>query len=398
MRLLDTYIINILKNYSDINHPLGCEKIARLIKEKYDESCDRKTVLKTIQEMQKLDEETALSVYGALIYSCGVKGFTLEDASLKELDVSTVVKSILSDESLTASSKKDLIEKLCDTLPKVKKERVLKSYNSFFEKVSNQKEEYDYYKILRNIDDLIDYKGLGEFHILLKGKEVNIIALPLSKEFDTSDPSSSKIKLYYNTGDWFKELTLSAKSISKINTQISVDRYGKDGRYYYQKYIRSVSVSDSSFDTGVFGFVTTDSLNRTNRNIFTITFDEIGLPYFMHSEKSESSDRDNAISFISFVGKQVDINIEILDLSKIKGVQTFKDIYQKVVTEEKYLLSPLQESILVLITRFFEDIKRDGISKETSSLPLLLDLLNEVLGNSIFIDMWKLYFSLKCAC
>ena len=398
MRLLDTYIINILKNYSDINHPLGCEKIARLIKEKYDESCDRKTVLKTIQEMQKLDEETALSVYGALIYSCGVKGFTLEEVSLKELDVSTVVKSILSDDSLTASSKKDLIEKLCDTLPKVKKERLLKSYNSFFEKVSNQKEEYDYYKILRNIDDLIDYKGLGEFHILLKGKEVHIIALPLSKEFDTSDPFSSKIKLYYNTGDWLKELTLSVKSITKINTQISIDKYGKDGRYYYQKYIHSVSVSDSSFGTGVFGFVTTDSLNGTNRNVFTITFDEIGLPYFMHSERPESSDRDNAISFISFASKQVDINIDTLDLNNIKGVQTFKDIYQKVSAEEKYLLSPLEESMLILITRFFEDIKRDGINKKIPSLPLLLDLLNEVLGNSIFIDMWKLYFSLKCVC
>lgn len=398
MRLLDTYIINILKNYSDINHPLGCEKIARLIKEKYDESCDRKTVLKTIQEMQKLDEETALSVYGALIYSCGVKGFTLEDASLKELDVSTVVKSILSDESLTASSKKDLIEKLCDTLPKVKKERLLKSYDSFFEKVSNEKDEYDYYKILRNIDDLIDYKGLGEFHIKLKGRVVNIIALPLSKEFDTNDPLSSKIKLYYNTGDWFKELTLSVKSITKINTQISLDKYGKDGRYYYQKYIRSVSVSDSSFGTGVFGFVTTDSLNRTSRNIFTITFDEIGLPYFMHSEKSESFDRDNAISFISFAGKQVDINIDTLDLNNIKGVQTFKDIYQKVSIKEKYLLSTLQESMLILITRFFEDIKRDGINKEIPSLPLLFDLLNEVLGNSIFIDMWKLYFSLECVC
>ena len=398
MRLLDTYIINILKNYSDINHPLGCEKIARLIKEKYDESCDRKTVLKTIQEMQKLDEETALSVYGALIYSCGVKGFTLEEVNLKELDVSTVVKSILSDDSLTASSKKDLIEKLCDTLPKVKKERLLKSYNSFFEKVSNQKEEYDYYKILRNIDDLIDYKGLGEFHINLKGRVANIVALPLSKEFDTSDPSSSKIKLYYNTGDWFKELTLSVKSITKINTQISIDKYGKDGRYYYQKYIRSVSASDSSFDKGVFGFVTADSLNRTSRNIFTITFDEIGLPYFMHSEKSESSDRDNAISFISFASKQVDINIETLDLNNIKRVQTFKDIYQKVSAEEKYLLSALQESMLILITRFFEDIKRDGIKEEIPSLPLLLDLLNEVLSNSIFIDMWKLYFSLKCVC
>ena len=398
MRLLDTYIINILKNYSDINHPLGCEKIARLIKEKYDESCDRKTVLKTIQEMQKLDEETALSVYGALIYSCGVKGFTLEDASLKELDVSTVVKSILSDESLTASSKKDLIEKLCDTLPKVKKERLLKSYNSFFEKVSNQKENYDYYKILRYIDDLIDYKGLGEFHIKLKGGVVNIIALPLSKEFDTNDPLSSKIKLYYNTGDWFKELTLSVKSITKINTQISIDKYGKDGRYYYQKYIRSVSVSDSSFGTGVFGFVTTDSLNETSRNIFTITFDEIGLPYFMHSERSESFDKDNAISFINFASKQIDINIETLDLNNIKGVQTFKDIYQKVSAEEKYLLSPLQESMLILITRFFEDIKKDGINKEIPSLPLLLDLLNEVLGNSIFTDLWKLYFSLKCVC
>ena len=54
--------------------------------------------------------------------------------------------------------------------------------------------------------------------------------------------------------------------------------------------------------------------------------------------------------------------------------------------------------MLILITRFFEDIKRDGINKEIPSLPLLLDLLNEVLGNSIFIDMWKLYFSLKCVC
>ena len=86
MRLLDTYIINILKNYSDINHPLGCEKIARLIKEKYDESCDRKTVLKTIQEMQKLDEETALSVYGALIYSCGVKGFNCATFAILSLE------------------------------------------------------------------------------------------------------------------------------------------------------------------------------------------------------------------------------------------------------------------------------------------------------------------------
>ena len=135
-----------------------------------------------------------------------------------------------------------------------------------------------------------------------------------------------------------------------------------------------------------------------NRNVFTITFDEIGLPYFMHSEKSESFDRDNAISFISFASKQIDINIETLDLNNIKGVQTFKDIYQKVSVNKKYLLSALQESMLILITRFFEDIKRDGIKEEIPSLPLLLDLLNEVLGNSIFIDMWKLYFSLECVC
>ena len=118
----------------------------------------------------------------------------------------------------------------------------------------------------------------------------------------------------------------------------------------------------------------------------------------MHSEKPEPSDRDNAISFISFASKQVDINIETLDLNNIKGVQTFKEIYQKASVNKKYLLSSLQESMLILITRFFEDIKRGGIKEEIPSLPLLLDLLNEVLGNSIFIDMWKLYFSLKCVC
>ena len=143
---------------------------------------------------------------------------------------------------------------------------------------------------------------------------------------------------------------------------------------------------------------TTDSLNKMNRNVFTITFDKIGLPYFMHSEKSESFDRDNAISFISFASKQIDINIETLDLNNIKGVQTFKDIYQKVSVNKKYLLSALQESMLILITRFFEDIKRDGIKEEIPCLPLLLDLFNEVLGNSIFIDMWNLYFSLECVC
>ena len=118
----------------------------------------------------------------------------------------------------------------------------------------------------------------------------------------------------------------------------------------------------------------------------------------MHSEKSESLDKDNAISFISFASKQVDINIDTLDLNNIKGVQTFKDIYKKASVNKKYLLPALQESMLILITRFFEDIKRDGINKEIPSLPLLFDLLNEVLGNSIFIDMWKLYFSLKCVC
>ena len=77
----------------------------------------------------------------------------------------------------------------------------------------------------------------------------------------------------------------------------------------------------------------------------------------MHSEKSESLDKDNAISFISFASKQVDINIETLDLNNIKGVQTFKDIYQKVATKEKYWLSHLQESMLILITRYFEENK-----------------------------------------
>lgn len=120
-KLLIFYVYNILKEYTDENHPLMQKEIANLIYQHYGMECDRKTIAANIEYLQNLEYD---------IQKVSNKGFYLGERELEESQITYLIDSIFSSKNITSQQAQELAKKLYSFLSVYKRRKynfVLKS-------------------------------------------------------------------------------------------------------------------------------------------------------------------------------------------------------------------------------------------------------------------------------
>lgn len=95
-------ILEILKEYSDEEHPLKQEDILRHLKLMYDTTCDRRTISSNIRMLGDLDYE--------ILHSR--KGYYLAERTFEDAELRLLIDSVLCSQTISEKQSKDLIEKL----------------------------------------------------------------------------------------------------------------------------------------------------------------------------------------------------------------------------------------------------------------------------------------------
>lgn len=96
-------ILEILKNYSDIDHPLLQRDIMDLMKKDYNVECERKAIGRNIENLKDLGYEIEYD-----------NGYYLVERDFEESELRFLVDSILASRYIPVSQAKDLIKKLTD--------------------------------------------------------------------------------------------------------------------------------------------------------------------------------------------------------------------------------------------------------------------------------------------
>ncbi|MBQ7564168.1 MAG: WYL domain-containing protein [Lachnospiraceae bacterium] len=97
-------ILNILKDYSDEEHPLTQQRILKLLEEVYDTTCDRRSVGANIADLIEM---------GYDIVSAGSnKGYFLASREFESAEIRMLIDSVLFSRNVTKKQAKDLIAKL----------------------------------------------------------------------------------------------------------------------------------------------------------------------------------------------------------------------------------------------------------------------------------------------
>ena len=117
-KLLTIYILEILKEYSDEEHPMLQNDIINKLDSNYNMSCDRKSVGANIQILEDI---------GYNIVKTG-KGVYLGERELENSEISFLIDAIFSSHSIESSQSKKLIDKLMKILSCYKR----KNYNYVF--------------------------------------------------------------------------------------------------------------------------------------------------------------------------------------------------------------------------------------------------------------------------
>ena len=100
-KMLIILILNILKEYSDVNHKLTQKEIMHLLKSNYDMECDRRSVKNNIQCLKELGYEISAD-----------KGYYLIEREFDDAELRMLIDSVLFSKNLTQCQAKNLIEKL----------------------------------------------------------------------------------------------------------------------------------------------------------------------------------------------------------------------------------------------------------------------------------------------
>ncbi len=98
-------ILQIFKKYSDFNHPLLREDIARKLESEYGIILERKAISRNIALLQEAGYEIHSPGAGAGCY--------LEEREFEDSELRMLIDGVLSSKYITAKHSKDLIEKLC---------------------------------------------------------------------------------------------------------------------------------------------------------------------------------------------------------------------------------------------------------------------------------------------
>lgn len=138
-------ILDILKEYSDYDHPLKYEDIINYLSSLYDIDIDRKTVGRNI---------TYLKDAGYEITSTR-KGSYLEFRDFDDSELHMLIDGVLSSKYITATHSKDLIERICNLSNKYFKASVKHIYSvNEWSKTDNQ----DVFYNIELIDEAIEKK------------------------------------------------------------------------------------------------------------------------------------------------------------------------------------------------------------------------------------------------
>ena len=106
------YILDILREYSDINHPLTQQNIIDKLFHLYGIEIERKTISSTI---------SLLIDYGYDINKIDKKGYYLDERELNENEIKFLVDAIFSSKSISSKDAINLSNKLNNILSKYQK-------------------------------------------------------------------------------------------------------------------------------------------------------------------------------------------------------------------------------------------------------------------------------------
>ncbi len=113
-KLLIFYVYNMLKEYSDENHPLMQKEIASLIYRHYGMECDRKTISANIDCLLSLNYD---------IQKVPNKGYFLGERELEESQITYLIDSIFSSKNITSGQAQELSKKLYSFLSVYKRKK-----------------------------------------------------------------------------------------------------------------------------------------------------------------------------------------------------------------------------------------------------------------------------------
>ena len=99
--LLNMYILNILREYSDENHALTQQDIIKLLEKDYDISCDRRTVGSRVKELMELGWDI----------DCG-RGCKLLSREFDDSELRILIDSVLFSKSISTRQAQTLVRKL----------------------------------------------------------------------------------------------------------------------------------------------------------------------------------------------------------------------------------------------------------------------------------------------
>lgn len=95
------YILEILKKYSDANHPLKQKDIVEYLKKDYDAVVDRKTVARNLNDLEELGYEIERE-----------DGIYLLSRTFEDSELRLLIDSVLASKYIPGNQAKDLIERL----------------------------------------------------------------------------------------------------------------------------------------------------------------------------------------------------------------------------------------------------------------------------------------------
>ena len=119
-------VLQILEQYSDVDHPLTHEAIAEYLYKDYDIEADRKFVAKQITLLHEAYDVLSSPI---VIISDKRKGTYIEQRTFEDSELRFLIDGVLSSKYITPKHSKDLIEKLCGQANQYFRPRVKNIYS-----------------------------------------------------------------------------------------------------------------------------------------------------------------------------------------------------------------------------------------------------------------------------
>lgn len=190
------YILDILKDYSDINHPLTQQDIINKLKSIYDVEIERKTISSSI---------SLLIDYGYDINKLERKGYYLGERELNENEIKYIIDSLLSSKSISSKDAIRLSNKLNSILSKYQRKDYSYIYKS---KELNKLSTSDLFLNMEIINEAINENKQISFTYLFYNQDGKLIK--------RKDGYKYKVSPYYLINNYGKYYLLS--NIEKYST------------------------------------------------------------------------------------------------------------------------------------------------------------------------------------